>query len=350
MQTVTLKDVAQRANVSIGTASKVLSGDLRVKEENRRAVLDAVEKLGYNVNKVARSLAHKPVRIGVLLPTVFQAYYQPLLQGIQNVTNSLSDYKFSAIYETYSSFRDDSRVIECLRRFKEERVNGVVLGPSHVGTYSSEIADLHKLGIPVVLVSSDLEKSGRLACIRIDAEASGKIAADFAHAILRDMESATVLVGSLDVTEHSRKAESFCGRAQKLGLAIEGVFETRDEMDTAYAITRKILRERPNLRVIYVATANSLAVCRCIHDMGLSGKVRVITTDVLPELLPYIHDGTIVATLDQHLEQQGTAAVQTLYKYLSEGVLEKEGTRIAPSLLLQSGMLERLRDADSMQK
>ena len=310
--------------------------------------MDAVEALGYNVNKVARSLAHKPIRIGVLLPSVFQAYYQPMLQGIRDVTSSLSDHKFSAIYESYSSYHDDARVIDCLRRFKKEQVSGIILGPSHVGTYSSEIADLHKQGIPVVLVLSDLERSGRLACIKIDAKASGKMAADFARVLLRDAESTAVLVGSLDVTEHGRKAESFCVRARELGLTVEGVFETRDEPDTAYAITRKILQERPNLRAVYVATANSLAVCRCIHDMELSGKVRVIVTDVLPELLPYVHDGTIVAAIDQHLEQQGTVAVQTLYRYLSEGVLEKEGTRIAPSLLLQSGMLDRLSSSDKV--
>ena len=41
---VTIKDIAQRANVSLGTASKVLNGDSSVKESNRRAVEEAVRE------------------------------------------------------------------------------------------------------------------------------------------------------------------------------------------------------------------------------------------------------------------------------------------------------------------
>ena len=82
VQRVTIKDIAKAADVSLGTVSKVLNGDQSVKEANRLAVEQAVQALGYNVNKVARSLAHKPIKIGIMLPHVFEEYFDPMVRGI----------------------------------------------------------------------------------------------------------------------------------------------------------------------------------------------------------------------------------------------------------------------------
>lgn len=342
MQRVTIKDIAVAANVSLGTASKVLNGDESVKESNRRAVQQAVERLGYNVNKIARSLAHKPIRIGVLLPSVFKEYYHPMLVGIENVVESLSDFKASAIYESYANYNDTERVVSCLQRFVREDISGIILGPSYVGTYSDQIIQLRQQGIPVVLVLSDLKDSGRIACVRIDAVLSGKTAADLAGLTLYGRKSATVFVGSMDVAEHRLKAESFLKRGTELGISVAGVYETQDEPQIAYRLTADLLKQNPELRLIYVATGNSVAVCQCINDHNLQGQVQVIATDTPSELQPYVKNGTVIGVLDQRFEQQGAVAVNTLYRYLTEGILKKEETRITPRLLLRSGILDRM--------
>ena len=97
----------------------------------------------------------------------------------------------------------------------------------------------------------------------------------------------------------------------------------------------------PQLRLIYVATGNSVAVCRAICDHGRQAEVQVIATDLLGGLQNYIKQGIVIGALDQHLEEQGAVAVTTLYQYLTEGTLESSEIKIAPSVLLQSGMLEQ---------
>lgn len=54
----TMKDVAKEAGVSLGTVSKVMNG-IAVGESYRKRVLDAAEKLGYQVNSYARGLKNK---------------------------------------------------------------------------------------------------------------------------------------------------------------------------------------------------------------------------------------------------------------------------------------------------
>ena len=314
VQRVTIKDIAKAADVSLGTVSKVLNGDQSVKEANRLAVEQAVQALGYNVNKVARSLAHKPIKIGIMLPHVFEEYFDPMVRGIARVVDSLADYKVSAVYKSYEKFDDDETVAECLEYFISEDVSGILLGPfHHIGAYSGVMTALKKHQIPVVLVLSDLEQTQRLACISVDARLSGKTAAELA----------------------------FCGRMQELNCKTIGVFETQDESELAYQLTVSTLKQYPQLRLIYVATGNSVAVCRAICDHGRQAEVQVIATDLLGGLQNYIKQGIVIGALDQHLEEQGAVAVTTLYQYLTEGTLESSEIKIAPSVLLQSGMLEQ---------
>lgn len=54
---ITMKDVAQRAGVSVATVSRVLHGHPNVREETRARVWQAIEELGYSPNRAAQALA-----------------------------------------------------------------------------------------------------------------------------------------------------------------------------------------------------------------------------------------------------------------------------------------------------
>ena len=96
-----------------------------------------------------------------------------------------------------------------------------------------------------------------------------------------------------------------------------------------------------DLKLIYVATGNSVAVCRAIEDCGKRGAVRVIATDARRELRPYVENRIVIGILDQHLHDQGRLAVNTLYRYLTENALEREDISLPPTLLLKSAILKK---------
>lgn len=56
---VTIYDVAREAGVSMATVSRVVNGNPNVKPATRKKVLEAIERLGYRPNAVARGLASK---------------------------------------------------------------------------------------------------------------------------------------------------------------------------------------------------------------------------------------------------------------------------------------------------
>lgn len=86
----TIRDVAERAGVSKSLVSLVLRDSGPVREDKRRAVLAAVDELGYRPNAAARSLSERRTRtIGVLLNDLRNPWFVELLNG---VTTVLSDH------------------------------------------------------------------------------------------------------------------------------------------------------------------------------------------------------------------------------------------------------------------
>ena len=80
---VTVHDVARRANVSISTVSRVLNGSAPVSAEKRKRVVEAVEELGFTPNPVARSLLkRKTGTIGAVLPYITGEFFAELLCGL----------------------------------------------------------------------------------------------------------------------------------------------------------------------------------------------------------------------------------------------------------------------------
>lgn len=84
---VTIKDVANEANVSITTVSIVLNGhgNTRISAETEQNVLSAVKKLGYMPNKNARVLRGMSTKdIGIILPDISNPFYSEMARGVMD--------------------------------------------------------------------------------------------------------------------------------------------------------------------------------------------------------------------------------------------------------------------------
>lgn len=86
----TLKDVAQRANVSIRTVSNVVTGYVHVSEKMRRRVQNAIDELGYRPNLVARNLrTGRTGTLALVVPEIDAPYFSELSRDVINVASEL---------------------------------------------------------------------------------------------------------------------------------------------------------------------------------------------------------------------------------------------------------------------
>jgi LacI family transcriptional regulator len=78
----TIKEVAERAGVSIATVSRVMNGRDDVSQETRDLVARVIGENGYRVNRSARGLSGaRTGLVGVLVPLVYPAYFSGILAG-----------------------------------------------------------------------------------------------------------------------------------------------------------------------------------------------------------------------------------------------------------------------------
>jgi LacI family transcriptional regulator len=123
---ITGVDVAREANVDPAVVSKLLSGDhrLRVADETRKRVTDAVNKLGYRPNYAAQRLrTNRPMSaVGLIIPNFSNAAYAEIIHGAEKAAHDRNVVLFVASAEEAGSFR---ALVEDL--VASDRVDGILI-------------------------------------------------------------------------------------------------------------------------------------------------------------------------------------------------------------------------------
>ncbi len=125
---VTIADVAEYAQISTMTVSRVVNNRGQVSEKMRLRVQQAMHELGYKPNRIARSLAsNQTFKIGVIVPNMSSAFFAAILESIEHVL-WMHDY-----YMVLSnSGQSDRREQDILDVFEQDRVDGVLIFGSHL--------------------------------------------------------------------------------------------------------------------------------------------------------------------------------------------------------------------------
>lgn len=122
----TMADVARRAGVSVATVSHVLNDTRPVRPHTRRAVLDAIDELGYTPNSLARSLVTSRTRsIGLAVSAISNPYFTEILQGVEAA--ALEHGYSLLIADPHDDPGHERKVVQLLH---ERRVDGMIVAPS----------------------------------------------------------------------------------------------------------------------------------------------------------------------------------------------------------------------------
>jgi len=335
MERITVKDIAKELNISVGTVSKALSGKAGVSGQMRVRVCEAAERRGYSANSLAQGLARKPTRVGIVMPSVWKEFYGYLKFGIDMELNNLQDQKIQGHFVFVSGLYANEEYRKALRYFMAEKMDAVILCPALAHDYADLLDELREQGVKTIILGNPLKEAACYCEIRIASEMAGSLAAEFASLLCVKGKLAAVFIGNKDMEDHKRKAEHFQSVAAEKQFQVSGVYETQDDVDIAYALTKKVISEQPGLNVIYVATGNSVAVCKSIIDMGAFDGVKVIGTDIFPDVCPYVESGLIIGLIYQNPIRMGRMSVSAIYNAVSGEQPERE-ILVYPQLVLRS--------------
>jgi LacI family transcriptional regulator len=160
--------VASAAGVSPSTVSRILTGNARVSDSKRAAVEEAIQRLGYQPNVMARGLAQgRTYSIGVLTQDINSPFYGEALRGIED---ALAGTGIAPLFVSgHWRPRDEvDRIALMLAR----RVDGVII---LTGCLTDEQLLDYARKVPVVVTGRKLTGHG-LTSLRIDDFAGAKLA------------------------------------------------------------------------------------------------------------------------------------------------------------------------------
>lgn len=148
-----IKDVAKAAGVSTATVSRVLANNAPIKAETRKRVLEAVARLNYRPNLIARSLrAQKSTKIGLVVSDIRNPFFTAIGRAVE-------DAAYEQGYSVLMCNTDENPEKEelYLNLLYDENVAGVIFSPTQ--QFSASF-NSHGTKVPFVIIDRALESKG----------------------------------------------------------------------------------------------------------------------------------------------------------------------------------------------
>ncbi len=333
-----IRAIADALGVSIATVDRALHQRGRISEKTRSRVLQMAEAIGYTPNLAARHLRlNRRFHLSVNLPIAIASFFDFLRAGIEEGALPFR----SALEINFNSYvRSEEQEQKSFRAALDARVGGIITAPANTLQIADLIREAESLAIPVICVATDAPESGRLTAITAHPFTCGAMAAEMLAVCMGKQGPVAILTGDFEHFSHTEKVRGFRSSiSQAPGRhPVAAVIDAHDDFKEAYNGVRKLLRSHPELRGLYISTANSLPALAALRDAGRLGAVSVVSTDFFPELVSFIRDGAVKATVYQCPETQGSIAIRTMYRYLSEGILPPPAIGVIPQLIVKSNL------------
>lgn len=327
--TVTIYDVAREAGVSMATVSRVVNNNPNVKPQTRKKVYEAIERLGYRPNAVARGLASKKTTtVGVVIPDIANALFAEVARGIEDIANM---YHYNIILCNSDKRKD--KEIRVINTLLEKQVDGLLfmggaVTDDHVQAFKTS-------NVPIVLCATTDEK-GVIPSVDIDHEAAAFDAVN--RLIEGGHRSIAMISGTLQDPANGyarfqgyKRAIAQAGIAYREDYVRVGNYRYESGIDaTTYFLG---LSERPT--AIFAATDEmAIGAIHCIQDSGLSvpEDVSVISVDnsrISSMVRP------LLTTVAQPMYDIGAVSMRLLTKLMKKETVENAKVTLPHELIVR---------------
>lgn len=242
-----LYEVAKLSGVSKSTVSRVINNEYGVKASTKKKVQKAINECGYVANQVARDLKSQNTHIiGVIVPRMSSYATAKGLDGLSAVIEQADKHVLLA-----NSQQDNQKEIECIKRFNEKRVEGILLFATHLNTQL--VSAIKQSDAPVVIIGQD----GSL--FNIPSIVYDDVSVGFSAGV-RLVESGALNIGFIGVNSQDIAVDQcrFQGLEQALFHLKQTppLFHSRGDfsMTSGFEQTKKCLSEWSQLDGLFCAT------------------------------------------------------------------------------------------------
>lgn len=226
---VTIKDIANKLNLSYSSVSRALNDKAGVSEETRVQVKNVAKQMGYQPNALAQGLVNKASKtIGVIIPDILNPFYGEVVAGIVEVANE-SKYNILLCISKW----DIEKEKEYLKTLLKKRVDGIIVRP-----VAERIEDVYEnINIPIRVIESF--PTGRYSsCVQVNHRMGGYLATK--HLIQCGYKKIAFLGGkedayvSIERLRGYKEALSEFNIKYKKIIMLDGLVNVKDDISKGY--------------------------------------------------------------------------------------------------------------------
>jgi LacI family transcriptional regulator len=333
--TITLRDVASAAGVTLATASRSLNNAYGVHADTRARVMQIAARLNYKPNRFARGLVTgRSNMVGLIISDVRNSYFAEVARGAEDAA-----YAAGRDLMLCNSDLDSAKQMRYISSLMEKRVEGIIMNSVSALT-REEQAYLAESGVPVVLLNRHT-RGAAFSTVCADNEVGGKLVAE---CFLR--HGHTKLVHFTGPKRHANLAQRGHGFMRAIDRSADGaeasVVHGVHTVTGGYEMASSLFADLGDITGIFAANdAVAFGVIRAAIEkkVRIPEDVSLIGFDDV-ELAALVHPP--LTTLQQSKYEIGAAAVEILLRR-SSGEQRAPEHRVLPVELIERASVARPR-------
>ena len=329
---IRIKDIAERAGVSVGTVDRVLHDRPNVSKPAREKVEQALKEMNYQPNMYASALAYnKSYTFYLLIPKhESEAYWEEIEEGARKCEETRRDFHIDVEIRFYERSSEES-FREAGKAIAEAKPEGVIVVPSSLMVTREFTEQLHGLNIPFIMLDSYMPDLKPLSFFGQDSFSSGFFAAKMLMMIaskekeimlMRQTKDGIVVSKQQDNREvgfrHYMHDHFPSVKIIDLDLPLNG---TRTEYTK---MLERYFDSHPDTHHCITLTSKA----HIVGDFLLKTNrrdVQIMGYDMVEKNARCLREGSISFLIAQHAYMQGYNCVETLFRAL---VLKKKVTPV----------------------
>jgi LacI family transcriptional regulator len=323
MAKVRIKDIAEIAQVSIGTVDRVIHNRGEVSRATRERIQKLLKEYNYKPDINASSLALKrEIKLAVVMPLLVNehAFWKLPQSGIQRALDDLSHYRISVETFYFDQF-NRSDFLKRVQDFPYKQVNGVLFAPVFQEESIAFLNTCEKEEVPVILFNSLVEDGTFKSFVGQDAYQSGNVAAkliNYGVSAGRDVAIINMSARKDHYAHIIQREKGFRSYFEErsdrlkhlLTIDLNGVDDKR--------LIRKLEETFSNYDIcgLFVTNSRVYKVAKFLADRG-SMDVRLVGYDLLPESVSYLQRDYIDFLISQKPEEQAFRGLSSLFELVA---------------------------------
>ena len=311
MDKITIKDVAKRAGVSVGSVSMVLNNRKGVASKTVEKVLAVVKEFNYTPNKAASTLRIGFNKIvGVITPDISNSFFADISRQIEDIAYENG---FTVLFS--SSDNLTSKISRLIDTFHANGVKGILITPND--SCSEEIDRAVGLGISVVFMNRNPKGNAEAGRVYLDHEKAMRMAVD--HLLANGYKHIEVFSNEAFFSNLTTREEAYLNYMRELGLGdIARVLHVNENDEAEMMRMLNESRERGTDAIIIPQGYLSIKVVTAVKKLGLR----------IPEDLALVgFDGgetyslmtPSITRIDQSAKETARNAYSILIEMMTEG-------------------------------